>query len=64
MGTLGFGTLEGVGNWVDLGNVLVELEKHCFEVGCFGGSVGFVVVVVVDNWVGFEEGLDSKVAYQ
>ena len=61
MGTFGFGTFEGVGNWVDLGNVLVvELEKHCFEVGCFGGSFGFVV----DNWVGFEEVLDSKVAYQ
>ena len=64
-GTLTICTLEVVGNEVDLFYVLVlvELEKHCSEVGCFNRSFGFVVVVV-DNWVGFEEGLNSKVAYQ
>ena len=60
------GTLEVVDNDVDLVDVLVvvEREKHCFEVGCFDGSFGFVVVVV-NNWVDLvDEGVDSKVAYQ
>ena len=65
VGTLGIGTLEVVGKWLVVVDefVVVELEKHCFEVGCFGVIFSFMVVIV-DNWVDLgKEGVNSKVAY-
>ena len=43
--------------------VVIEFEENCFEVGCFGGSFGFVVEVVINLVDLGEEGVDSKVTY-
>lgn len=48
---------------VDMFVVVVDIEACCFEVGCFDGIFGFVVMVV-DNWLDLgEDGVSSKVVY-